>query len=152
MISLLAPLVQMSLYAIGIPVFDRTWLPLPLTGAEVAMAYTPGAVVIEQIAGDGEAVQPGDRATFHFVVMDDTSKVLADSRKRGLPFSVELSIEQMWMKFTLAMLPGEKRLIYVPASEAFGLPGRSGLIPPNTDLWLELDLISVQRTKRPMPR
>ncbi|XP_033728596.1 FK506-binding protein 2-like [Pecten maximus] len=68
------------------------------------------------------------------------------------PFQFQLGIGQViqgWERGLLDMCTGEKRKLTVPASLAYGEQGSGELIPPNTDLIFDIELVQVHDGPKP---
>ena len=101
------------------------------------------AVITE---GDGETPQEGEVVEVHFVgwVADDLSSI-GDSRV-GLPLQFAVGNEEIlpgWDEAVTLMQVGETTQFVFPPELAFGEEGVPGLVPPNSEVIFELDLVSV---------
>lgn len=95
--------------------------------------------------GSGAAVVAGDRVTIHFLVSTSTQSELANTRKRGLPYSFVVTAEpnDLLSRVCLGMRPGGIRFATVPPGRAFGAAGLVPIIPTNATLELTVNLIQV---------
>jgi len=96
-------------------------------------------------AGTGAPVVVGDRVTVHFLVVSQTKDELANSRKRGLPYTFVVSPEptDLLSRIALGMRLGGSRLAPIPAERAYGAAGLVPIVPQNANLEITLNLISV---------
>lgn len=95
--------------------------------------------------GNGAPVVVGDRVTVHFLVISQTKDELANSRKRGLPYSFVVSPEptDLLSRIALGMRAGGSRLAPIPPDRAYGANGLVPIVPQNASLEITLNLISV---------
>lgn len=93
-------------------------------------------VADELLVGTGPAVVLGQRVTVNFLVTDEAGVELANSRKRGLPFSFayENSDTDLFCRLIGGMRVGGQRRLRVPADLAFGSSGLPPIIPGNVAL------------------
>lgn len=103
------------------------------------------------VVGSGVPAAPNDVATIHFIVwIDDNGakgQTLISSYDRGKPVAFKIGTDKViqgWNDGVSGMKPGGKRLLYIPARLAYGARGAGEMIPPNTNLIYEIELISVK--------
>ncbi|XP_069107473.1 FK506-binding protein 2-like [Argopecten irradians] len=68
------------------------------------------------------------------------------------PFQFQLGIGQViqgWERGLLDMCTGEKRKLTVPSALAYGEQGSGELVPPNTDLVFDIELLQVHDGPKP---
>lgn len=96
--------------------------------------------------GSGEAAKTGDKVTVNYVgTLEDGTK-FDSSIDRGQPFPFKLGeggIIQGWEIGVLGMKVGEKRKLTIPPDLAYGAEGRPPVIPPNSTLIFEIDLLKI---------
>lgn len=102
--------------------------------------------VVVKRQGSGEKPKTGQKVTVHYDgrLLDGT--MFDSSRKRNSPFSFYLGIGQVikgWDVGVADMQPGEIRVLKIAPEWAYGSQGVPGLIPPNSVLEFEVELISV---------
>jgi cyclophilin family peptidyl-prolyl cis-trans isomerase len=69
-------------------------------------------------------------------------KIFDSSRKRGNPASFTLgSIIEGWNEALLQMKKGERRILIIPPNLGYGEQGHPGVIPPNSYLIFDVELI-----------
>jgi FKBP-type peptidyl-prolyl cis-trans isomerase len=110
---------------------------------------TAGKGFASQVIREGSGIPagPGDRVTLHFVVRTFDGKELANSQKRGLPYSVILdSREPFWNAAVGGMRKGGTTRFQANSSNFFGNGGILPIVPPDTMIEAELSLLSVRRT------
>jgi len=98
------------------------------------------------IEGTGDRqVEQNDVISVHYVgTLTDGSK-FDSSIDRGEPFTFTVGIGQVikgWDQGTQGMKVGEKRKLTIPANLAYGEQGSGAVIPPNSTLIFEVELVS----------
>jgi FKBP-type peptidyl-prolyl cis-trans isomerase len=99
-----------------------------------------------------EKTGPTDEVTVHYSgwlkenypegAMFDSSK------KREKPFTFQLGKKKVirgWEESLQDMCPGEKRLLEIPPHYAYGSKGAGKLIPPDSTLVFEVELLSMKK-------
>ncbi len=108
---------------------------------------TPSGLKYEDIVlGTGASPQQAGRVTVHYTGKFLDGKKFDSSVDRGQPFTFVIGVGQVikgWDEGVATMKVGGKRNLIIPAALAYGSRGQ-GPIPPNTDLYFEVELISVQ--------
>lgn len=98
--------------------------------------------------GDGPAPEPGDVVTIHYRANFEDGTELSNSYDSGQPISFALGqsmVIQGWDEGVALMTEGEKAQLVVPPALAFGESGTDdGVIPPNSTMIFEIELVSVQ--------
>ncbi|MEZ5278238.1 MAG: FKBP-type peptidyl-prolyl cis-trans isomerase [Opitutaceae bacterium] len=97
--------------------------------------------------GEGEPPKTGSFLTVHYsgTLWDGTP--FDSSVERGQPLKFRLGVGQVikgWDLGFASMLPGEKRLLIIPYSLAYGDRGRRPTIPPRATLLFEVELIAIE--------
>lgn len=98
------------------------------------------------VVGTGASPQTGFRVTVHYTGKFLDGKTFDSSVDRGQPFTFVLGVGQVikgWDEGVATMKVGGKRNLLIPSALAYGSRGQ-GPIPPNTDLYFEVELLSVQ--------
>jgi len=100
--------------------------------------------IIQKGTGDRQ-VEQNDVISVHYVgTLTDGSK-FDSSIDRGEPFTFTVGIGQVikgWDQGTQGMKVGEKRKLTIPANLAYGEQGSGAVIPPNSTLIFEVELVS----------
>ncbi|MCD4756444.1 FKBP-type peptidyl-prolyl cis-trans isomerase [bacterium] len=95
--------------------------------------------------GNGVECVSGDDVSVHYLgTLRDGSK-FDSSYDRGEPFSFVVGIGQVitgWDKGVVGMKVGEKRMLEIPSSMAYGEYG-AGSIPGNAGLIFEVELLGI---------
>lgn len=104
-----------------------------------------GVVVMHHKQGSGPAPKAGDTVKVHYrgTLTDGTE--FDSSYKRNKPASFPLDrVIPCWTEGMQKMRPGGKARLACPAQTAYGTRGIPGLIPPNSVLMFEVELLAVE--------
>ncbi|MFP4484027.1 MAG: peptidylprolyl isomerase [Spirochaetota bacterium] len=96
--------------------------------------------------GSGDKPETGDTVAVHYTGSLLTGMPFESTRRRDEPAQFELgSVRTIpgWDATLRDMRPGERRTAIVPPDLAFGDQGRQGVIPPNSYLVFEVELVAV---------
>jgi FKBP-type peptidyl-prolyl cis-trans isomerase FkpA len=107
-----------------------------------------GALSIEDLKpGNGAEAKAGDRVTVHYVGTLTDGKKFDSSRDRGSPFSFRLGAGQVirgWDQGVPGMKVGGVRKLTIPPDMAYGARGFPPVIPPNSTLVFEVELVEIR--------
>ena len=119
----------------------------PAAMAQAKPVTTASGLVYESIKeGSGDSPKATDTVKVHYKGMFLDGKEFDSSYKRGEPTEFPLNrVIPCWTEGVQRMKPGGKAKLTCPASIAYGERGAGGVIPPNTTLNFEVELISVKR-------
>lgn len=96
--------------------------------------------------GTGAEAVAGKKVSVHYVgTLTDGTK-FDSSRDRGQPFDFPLGAGRVikgWDQGVAGMKVGGKRKLVIPPELAYGSKGFPGLIPPNSTLVFEVELLGV---------
>jgi peptidylprolyl isomerase len=98
------------------------------------------------IEGTGKAAERGALITAHYRGWLEDGTEFDSSYKRGQPFQIVLSnnrVIQGWILGLKGMKTGGKRKLWVPAELAYGERQIGNMIPPNSNLIFEIELLEV---------
>jgi len=98
-------------------------------------------------AGTGREAKNGDQVTVHYTGFLENGTKFDSSVDRGQPFVFTLGVGQViqgWDLGVLGMKVGEKRKLTIPPDLAYGTSGVGGVIPPNSILIFEVELLATQ--------
>ena len=98
------------------------------------------------IEGTGKAAERGALITAHYRGRLEDGTEFDSSYKRGEPFQIVLSnnrVIQGWILGLKGMKTGGKRKLWVPAELAYGERQIGNMIPPNSNLIFEIELLEV---------
>lgn len=101
--------------------------------------------ITDLIEGDGDAAAPGDLLVMHYVgVLHADGSEFDSSWDRGQTFSFPLGqgrVIQGWDEGIVGMQEGGRRILSIPAEQAYGEASPSAAIPSNSPLVFVVDLI-----------
>lgn len=98
------------------------------------------------VVGDGKAAVRGALITSHYRGFLADGTEFDSSHRRGEAFQCVLSngrVIQGWVLGLQGMKVGGKRRLWVPAHLAYGERQIGTMIPPNSDLCFEIELLEV---------
>ena len=99
------------------------------------------------VVGSGEEAKTGKTVSVHYTgTLTDGSK-FDSSLDRGRPFEFELGAGRVikgWDQGVVGMKIGGKRKLTIPAELGYGARGFPPVIPPNSTLVFEIELIGVR--------
>jgi FKBP-type peptidyl-prolyl cis-trans isomerase len=103
---------------------------------------------IEELkAGDGDEAKAGQTVTVHYVgTLTDGTK-FDSSRDRNEGFTFKLGAGMVikgWDEGVAGMKVGQLRKLTIPADLAYGARGYPPVIPPNSTLVFEVELLSTK--------
>ena len=109
-----------------------------------------GVTVVEDHIGDGKLLEEGDKITIQYQVRDSLNRELANSTKRGLPYTLIVGTRNSDRLVSVAlagMHAGGMRTALVPADL---IPqGIGSIVPPKTDLHLWIYVIAAKAFNPP---
>ncbi|MAE27667.1 MAG: FKBP-type peptidyl-prolyl cis-trans isomerase [Planctomycetota bacterium] len=111
----------------------------------VTQTLETGVIAQDLALGGGPAAALGDTLTMHYTGTFMDGSPLDSSRTRDAPLSFTLGEAPIpgWNEGLVAMRPGGLRLLTVPPERAYGEAGIPGLVPPDTTLLFEIELLSI---------
>ena len=112
-----------------------------------AQQTSSGIFYIIERQGSGGRPAAGRTVRVHYTgkLLDGT--VFDDSTLRGSPLEFQVGIGRVipgWDEMVLDMRTGEKRTVVIPPELAYGDAGAGGVIPPNSFLIFEIELVSIR--------
>lgn len=121
-------------------------MPLPAPpGPEVAELW-PLVQVFDVSSGTGTPIEPGALVTLHFRVWNESGKELADTRKRGLTFTIpapERGGSVFWKSALRGLRSGGRREVVLPAHLAYGSEAVAPVLPPSGFIRAEVEVVAV---------
>jgi FKBP-type peptidyl-prolyl cis-trans isomerase len=96
--------------------------------------------------GNGQEAKVGDRVTVHYVGTLTNGEKFDSSRDRGKGFTFQLGAGQVikgWEQGVAGMRVGGVRKLTIPPDLAYGQRGFPPVIPPNSTLVFEVELLGV---------
>lgn len=100
------------------------------------------------VVGKGTEAKAGDTVKVHYAGTLTDGKEFDSSKKHGQPFEFELGAGRVikgWDQGVPGMKIGGKRKLTVPPSLAYGARGFPPVIPPNSTLVFEVELLEVKK-------
>lgn len=127
-------------------------VPSKLTAAPAATVTTPSGLKYQDTnIGTGAEAAAGKTVSVHYTGWIDVAgkkgKMFDTSRERGEPFTVMLGVGRVikgWDEGLVGMKVGGKRTLMIPPQLAYGPAGAGEVIPPNSSLIFETELMGVQ--------
>ncbi|HUP08626.1 MAG TPA: FKBP-type peptidyl-prolyl cis-trans isomerase [Caldimonas sp.] len=126
-------------------------LALPNAHAQPADApgsvKTPSGLVYRSLKdGTGPSPTPADTVRVHYRGTFTDGREFDSSYARGQPATFPLGrVIPCWTEGVQRMKVGGKATLYCPAQIAYGAKGAGGVIPPNTPLQFEVELLDIVR-------
>jgi cyclophilin family peptidyl-prolyl cis-trans isomerase len=111
-----------------------------------AQTSPEGILFVITQQGSGQAVGKGKSVQTHYKGYFLTDEVFDTSAGRG-PLAFTTGVGQMIPGFdsmVQGMKIGEKRTVVLPPEQAYGSEGAGGVIPPNTFLCFDIELVSAR--------
>jgi FKBP-type peptidyl-prolyl cis-trans isomerase len=100
------------------------------------------------VVGKGAEAKTGDNVKVHYVGTLTDGKEFDSSKKHNQPFEFELGAGRVikgWDQGVAGMKVGGKRKLTVPPSLGYGARGFPPVIPPNSTLIFEVELLEVKK-------
>ena len=97
--------------------------------------------------GTGAAAKAGDTVDVHYTGTLKDGKKFDSSKDRGKPFSFKLGAGQVikgWDEGVAGMKVGGTRTLVIPSDLAYGARGVPNVIPPNSELQFEVELLKIR--------
>ncbi|XP_052206792.1 peptidyl-prolyl cis-trans isomerase FKBP53-like [Diospyros lotus] len=110
----------------------------------------PSGLVIEDIQmgkSDGKTAAPGKKIKVHFIGKIRGNGLVLDSNIGKKPFRFRLGAEDIiegWNVGIEGMRAGGKRRLIIPPSLGYGSEGAGEVVPPNSWLEYEIELVAVR--------
>jgi FKBP-type peptidyl-prolyl cis-trans isomerase FkpA len=109
-----------------------------------------GLKYIDQKVGSGDVAMKGNTVSVHytgwFYTEGKRGMKFDSSLDRGMPFEFKLGARQVipgWDEGVEGMKVGGKRELIIPPDLGYGPRGMPGIIPPNSTLNFEVELLKV---------
>jgi FKBP-type peptidyl-prolyl cis-trans isomerase len=99
------------------------------------------------VVGTGTEARTGKTVSVHYTGWLTNGKKFDSSRDSGRPFNFELGAGRVikgWDEGVAGMKIGGKRQLRIPAELAYGAKGVPNVIPPNSTLVFDVELLEVK--------
>jgi peptidylprolyl isomerase len=106
-----------------------------------------GLKYVELVIGTGESPTSGRMVTVHYTGTLENGTKFDSSVDRGQPYTFQIGVGRVikgWDEGVLTMKVGGKRKLIIPPDLAYGASGRRPVIPPNSTLIFEVELLGVK--------
>lgn len=111
------------------------------------MKTQSGLEYIEVEAGTGAQAEAGKTVAVHYTGKLQDGSVFDSSVSRGEPIEFKLGVGQVikgWDEGIALMKVGGKAQLIIPPALGYGERGAGGVIPPNTTLVFDVELVKVK--------
>lgn len=88
----------------------------------------------------------GDTVTVHYIGKLENGNVFDSSHKRGRPFQFKIGVGQVirgWDEGVMNMKLGQSCRLFIPPHLGYGVQGAGNVIPPNSSLTFDVDLLGI---------
>ena|SRR5687768_7354110 len=105
-----------------------------------------GLGILDTTCGDGEEAVAGSNVSVHYVGTLENGEKFDSSRDRGVPFQFALGsggVIAGWDEGIEGMKVGGVRELTIPPDLGYGAAGSPPVIPPNSTLLFEVELLDV---------
>lgn len=102
--------------------------------------------IIDEVVGTGAEAASGQRVSVHYTGTLTNGQKFDSSRDRGRPFQFNLGRGEVikgWDQGVVGMKIGGKRKLTIPADLAYGARGFPPVIPPNSTLVFDVELVAI---------
>ena len=109
--------------------------------------YSAELEIVNDEPGDGISIINHSKIKVHYKGFLEDGKVFDSSYKRKEPFQFQIGTKQViegWEIGLIGMKIGGKRTLIVPPELGYGKKGAGKIIPPNSKLIFEIEIIDVQ--------
>jgi peptidylprolyl isomerase len=119
-----------------------------LAQAEPPMHKTPSGLQYQDlVVGTGASPRMGQTVTVHYTGTLTNGTKFDSSRDRGQPFEFPIGMGNVikgWDEGVASMKVGGRRKLIIPANLAYGPRSPSPLIPPNSTLVFDVQLLGIK--------
>jgi FKBP-type peptidyl-prolyl cis-trans isomerase len=102
---------------------------------------------ITQESNSNQIAKKGDTVTVHYTGTFEDGSKFDSSLDRGQPLSFQIGSGMMirgWEEGLVGVRVGEKVKLVLPPEFAYGEQGIPGIIPPNSTLLFEIELLAIE--------
>jgi FKBP-type peptidyl-prolyl cis-trans isomerase FkpA len=118
---------------------------LPTFDGEVKTAS--GLKYVDEVVGTGDSPKAGQTVTVHYTGTFLNGTKFDSSFDRGQPTDFKIGVGKViaaWDEGLMSMKVGGKRKLIVPSNLGYGAAGFQGMIPPNTPLIFDIQLLGIK--------
>ncbi len=130
---------------------STTQTPSPTPPMPTTIGPIKELMMKDEVVGTGETAVAGDTVTVQYVGTLTNGTVFDASKNHGSAgFTFTLGAGQVikgWDQGVAGMKVGGKRVLAIPSALAYGSQAVGGVIPANSDLVFEVELVSVQKAR-----
>lgn len=143
-------------------VFQSTKTPKmgeDLTGLNFGKNSTTPTPAVTELSGQdisvgssSAAVVNGDTVVVHYAGAFTDGKIFDSSYQKNSPITFQVGAGQIIKGIELGIIGmkiGGKRQLVIPADLAYGAAGQGSVIPPNTPLIFEIELLEIKSQEAP---
>ena len=105
-----------------------------------------GLQFVDLVVGGGDIPETGKKVTVHYTGYLTNGKKFDSSVDGNKPFTFVIGYGQVikgWDEGVGSMKIGGKRKLIIPAALGYGKQGAGGIIPPNSELIFDVELLGV---------
>lgn len=121
--------------------------PYDVKGKDTLKTKSGVQYIIVKANKTGEQAVAGTLADFHYAGYFRDGKTFDNSFDRNQPLSIKIGQGQLmpgWDEGVSMLRNGEKAKLIIPSALALGEKGYPPLIPPNTDLIMDIEMLNVK--------
>lgn len=126
---------------------ENTTDEAPTTDMDENMTTTDTGLAYEDLeVGTGAVPTQGQTVTVHYTGTLENGEKFDSSRDRNRPFSFTIGVGQVikgWDEGVSTMRVGGRRKLVIPPDLGYGPRGAGGVIPPNSTLIFDVELIRI---------
>jgi peptidylprolyl isomerase len=119
----------------------------PAINMDDFQTMSDGLKIKDETIGSGVEVKSGDTVTVNYLGTLENGTKFDSSYDRNTPFTTQIGVGKVikgWDEGIVGMKVGGKRKLIIPSSLGYGEQGAGNLIPPNTTLVFEVELLSIK--------
>jgi FKBP-type peptidyl-prolyl cis-trans isomerase FkpA len=125
-----------------------TILAILLWGGILSSQEPADLVIEDKVVGTGTDAVVGKKVTVHYSGFLTNGTMFDSSIPRKTPFSFILGageVIQGWDRGVVGMKVGGKRKLTIPSKFGYGARGAGNVIPPNSTLIFDVELLKVEK-------
>lgn len=136
---------QNNIYIYNVFNIVNSWLKN--MNLEKTITTTSGLQYIDIREGEGVEPKAGQFVSVHYVGTLENGKKFDSSYDRKQPFSFKIGVGQVikgWDEGVSSMKVGSQRKLIIPSNLGYGSRGAGNVIPPNSVLIFNIELLSIE--------